>query len=545
MNIINIQDFFNFEKNSPINRIAYSKNDAIYKLQIMKKMKQLGMKIAIDDVGNICGTLPGKHEKSKSFVLGSHTDSVTDGGQFDGPVGVYMALKAIENFKDSGQPQYGNLKAIIYACEESTRFKTACLGSYYLNGKLPYEKLETLKDKNGITFNDAIAEYKNYIFSHLAEYNLDLSDIELVDKVLNQKEISEAIEAHIEQANTLSDSSISIGGVTSIVKPLRGTIKVNGKNSIITSAQIITDLNELALEDVKNGKNETYRITVPEFHTKVTDSNEQTIFRKTDTNNILLITAHGESNHSGATPMNERKDAVLALSHLILKLNELQAENPNLSFEFLSSSTNIWGANQIQDNANIAIKIEPAALAGIVKEYAEEIKQAHKVSFDISETTHISVQKNPEVELFVDVRQQYPATAKNTEKKLYELFKNIQESEKYTDSTIDFRITTMDTPVKTSPELLENISKICYERKYPCKLMQSWAGHDLACILNPDISNGKKILFFIPSEGGSHNPNESTTQQSINIGTEVYSDLLKERILNLKDKSKKHSDIER
>ena len=103
----------------------------------------------------------------------------------------------------------------------------------------------------------------------------------------------------------------------------------------------------------------------------------------------------------------------------------------------------------------------------------------------------------------------------------------------------------MDTPVKTSPELLENISKICYERKYPCKLMQSWAGHDLACILNPDISNGKKILFFIPSEGGSHNPNESTTKQSINIGTEVYSDLLKERILNLKDKSKKHSDIER
>ena len=320
MNIIKLDNFFNLA-NEPINRIAYTEEDAKYKLNVMKYMKELGMKITIDDVGNICGTLPGKYEKNKNFVLGSHTDSVIDGGEFDGPVGVYMALKSIENFKDSGQNQYGNLKAIIYACEESTRFKTACLGSYYLSRKLPYEKISKLVDKDNINFNDAIAEYKDYIFSHLADYNLDISDIELVDYVVDQEEISEAIEAHIEQANTLIDSSFSIGGVNSIVKPLRGSIKVDGKNSIVTSAQIITDLNEIALQESKKDKNEMYRITVPEFNT-LSNHNTKTINSNND--NLLKITAKGESNHSGATPMNCRKDAVVSLSNLILELDKIQ-----------------------------------------------------------------------------------------------------------------------------------------------------------------------------------------------------------------------------
>lgn len=541
MNIIKLDNFFNLA-NEPINRIAYTEEDAKYKLNVMKYMKELGMKITIDDVGNICGTLPGKYEKNKNFVLGSHTDSVIDGGEFDGPVGVYMALKSIENFKDSGQNQYGNLKAIIYACEESTRFKTACLGSYYLSRKLPYEKISKLVDKDNINFNDAIAEYKDYIFSHLADYNLDISDIELVDYVVDQEEISEAIEAHIEQANTLIDSSFSIGGVNSIVKPLRGSIKVDGKNSIVTSAQIITDLNEIALQESKKDKNEMYRITVPEFNT-LSNHNTKTINSNND--NLLKITAKGESNHSGATPMNCRKDAVVSLSNLILELDKIQKENPNFSFDFLSTSTKTWGANQIQNNADLILSISPAALFGTVKETADKVTNKSKVSFEFESLENATVQDTPSTELFVDVRQQYPATANKTRDTLYDLLKGIQESDKYGDSSINFKITTMDIPVRTSPELLENITKICYEKKYPCKIMQSWAGHDLACILNPDISNGKKVLFFIPSEGGSHNPNETTSKQNIEIGTEVYSDLVSQRISHLREKCIKNNEQSR
>ena len=53
--------------------------------------------------------------------MGSHTDSVFDGGQFDGPVGVYMALKTVESIKESKQKRFGNIKVVIFSCEESSR----------------------------------------------------------------------------------------------------------------------------------------------------------------------------------------------------------------------------------------------------------------------------------------------------------------------------------------------------------------------------------------------------------------------------------------
>lgn len=98
MSIINIENFFDFENHEAVNRLAYTEEDAKYKLRCMKYMQDLGMKISIDDVGNICGTLKGNKSQG-TLLIGSHTDSVSDGGQFDGPVGVYMALKSAEDFK--------------------------------------------------------------------------------------------------------------------------------------------------------------------------------------------------------------------------------------------------------------------------------------------------------------------------------------------------------------------------------------------------------------------------------------------------------------
>lgn len=231
--------------------------------------------------GNICGTFPADFSKNKTLVTGSHTDSVKNGGQFDGPVGVYMSLKSAENFKNSSKKQYGNLKTIIYACEESERFHKACLGSFYLSGELSYEQLANLTDENGVTFADAVAEYKDYIFSHLAEYGIDLNNIELVDKVISEADITEAIEAHIEQSEILSASDIPIGIVDSIGKPLRGTISVSGNTPIVTSAKIISYLNELSLQSKTDDAEESLRITVPQFDTKSTLDNAELVTQRT------------------------------------------------------------------------------------------------------------------------------------------------------------------------------------------------------------------------------------------------------------------------
>ena len=83
MSIVKSKDFFKFGIQEPINRIAYSEEDADYKLMCMKRMQDLGMKIKIDELGNITGTLPGNGKTKKKLVMGSHTDSVFNGGQYD------------------------------------------------------------------------------------------------------------------------------------------------------------------------------------------------------------------------------------------------------------------------------------------------------------------------------------------------------------------------------------------------------------------------------------------------------------------------------
>ena len=194
MSLINLDDFFEFGNQAPINRIAYTKEDTKFKLKCIKAMQDLGREISIDYAGNICGTLKGDIAKGRTFVMGSHTDSVFDGGQFDGPVGVYMALKAVEDFKNSNAEQQGDLKVVIYACEESSRFSKACLGSHYLSGELSLEQLASLKDKQGMTFEKAVAEYRKYLLSNAKANGIDISRIMHVDKVLSQEEIAIAVE---------------------------------------------------------------------------------------------------------------------------------------------------------------------------------------------------------------------------------------------------------------------------------------------------------------------------------------------------------------
>ena len=140
---IKLEEFFEFGKNEPIQRLAYNKNDVEYKLQIIKKMKELGMKVKIDRAGNICATLEGNGKSNKSILMCSHTDSVKDGGQYDGPAGVVSGLKVVESVVEkveAGELELdSDLKLVVWACEESARFRKACLGSKWIQGLLKAE----------------------------------------------------------------------------------------------------------------------------------------------------------------------------------------------------------------------------------------------------------------------------------------------------------------------------------------------------------------------------------------------------------------------
>lgn len=426
-----LEDFFEFGKNEPINRIAYTNADAEYKMLVMKHMQEIGMKLKMDECGNICGVLG---EGKPITVMGSHTDSVSNGGQYDGPVGVISALMAI-NDTLKGKNIKGTMILSIYACEESTRFKQACIGSRYLAGELSKEdflkiatkhKDEVLlmndmsdssniecgmeyTDNEDVLLIDAISYFRKYIEENKSKYGI--KDIDYVDKIFDPNTVDSCLEMHIEQYEILQNSGNQIGIVNSIVAPLRGDIEVLGK-----------------------------------------------------------------SGHSGSTPMDKRIDAVRAASKFIEKVSEL-AEKPNSGFRvtFPKFQTNTWGANQIQNR----------------------------------------------VELFMDMRQQTPLTAKKSIDTVYEKLKKVAEKTKV---NFEFRVGTEENPTKTDERINKKIQEICEENDIKSVVMPSWAGHDTAHLKN-------SALLFIPSTGGSHNKDENTTKQDIETGISVYSKYLEERVL--------------
>lgn len=99
MSKVKLDDFFEFGEKIPINRLAFTEDDIKYKLQVIKMMKKLGMTVTMDKIGNICGEMKLGNGQGKTIAIGSHTDSVYDGGQYDGPVGVISGLKVAESAK--------------------------------------------------------------------------------------------------------------------------------------------------------------------------------------------------------------------------------------------------------------------------------------------------------------------------------------------------------------------------------------------------------------------------------------------------------------
>lgn len=160
----NLKDFFEIDTNDvpvkkPINRNAYTLEDLKYKLKWIKAGQELGGEVTMDEMCNFCITLPGKVRTDKSVICLSHTDSVDNGGQFDGPLGVYAAFKTAEDIVKSGKQNAINYKMVICACEESTRFEgIACLGSKFLRGdNLDFDAIIS---REGTSLRECIAYFK-------------------------------------------------------------------------------------------------------------------------------------------------------------------------------------------------------------------------------------------------------------------------------------------------------------------------------------------------------------------------------------------------
>src|SRR5437588_6162518 len=118
------------------------------------KIAELGVGVSADSAGNNWVTLPGA--STKTVIVGSHLDSVPNGGWLDGCLGVLAALEALRMHAASTPPV--TLRLVDWADEEGARFGRSLLGSSAAAGSLKIDEVRELKDRDGTRLVDALAE---------------------------------------------------------------------------------------------------------------------------------------------------------------------------------------------------------------------------------------------------------------------------------------------------------------------------------------------------------------------------------------------------
>jgi allantoate deiminase len=165
-------------------------------------MREAGMSVREDAAGNIIGRHPAGRPGAKTFLLGSHLDTVRDAGRFDGPLGVLVAIACIQQLRDAGRPLPFAVEAIGFADEEGVRFQSACLGSRALTGRLSAADLART-DADGVTMAEALRRFGGN------PDELDLARRE-PQALLGYAEV------HIEQGPALELAGQAVGVVTGI-----------------------------------------------------------------------------------------------------------------------------------------------------------------------------------------------------------------------------------------------------------------------------------------------------------------------------------------
>ena len=116
------------------------------------------LRIERDGNGNVVAWWEPVGATGQAVVTGSHLDSVTEGGAYDGPLGVVSALAAIDTLRDRGVRPDRPIGVSVFVEEEGSRFGLACLGSRLATGVLAPEKAAALTDRRGVRLDEAMAE---------------------------------------------------------------------------------------------------------------------------------------------------------------------------------------------------------------------------------------------------------------------------------------------------------------------------------------------------------------------------------------------------
>ena len=175
-----------------------------------KAMQNAGAVTRIDAAGNLIGTVPGRRPELGTIMLGSHSDTVPDGGRFDGVAGVVVALEVARALHDRGIVLDHTVEIVDFLAEEVSIFGVSCIGSRGLSGTRPDDWLA--RESQGLTLEQGIAQVGGD-----------------PHKSAQRDDIKAFFELHIEQGPVLQDEQLDVGVVTAIAGITRIEIIVEGR----------------------------------------------------------------------------------------------------------------------------------------------------------------------------------------------------------------------------------------------------------------------------------------------------------------------------
>jgi allantoate deiminase len=178
-------------------------------------LEPVGLRCEMDAAGNLSAVLPGTDPARPRLVLGSHLDTVVDGGRWDGALGVLVAADCVELLAEASTPPVCDVEILVFADEEGVRFGTGCFGSRALGGWVPASELERV-DADGVSLQEALDAHTQ------GRGALDSA-------TRDPRTLGAFLEIHIEQARTLEQLDLPIGIVSAIAGNTRAELRFDGR----------------------------------------------------------------------------------------------------------------------------------------------------------------------------------------------------------------------------------------------------------------------------------------------------------------------------
>ena len=202
-----------------ITRDAYGKGEQFAHDLIVRHGREMSLEVTHDAARNTYLTLPGSDRSLPSVIIGSHLDSVANGGNFDGAAGVIAGLIAVKSLVSMNFRPVCDVTVMGVRAEESVWFEQSYIGSRSALGQLSSQALKAPRVDTRKTLEDYIREAGG--------------DPELIRRgqpFLKKEQVRAFLEVHIEQAPALVDAKCSIGIATGIPGNFRyPNVKVTGE----------------------------------------------------------------------------------------------------------------------------------------------------------------------------------------------------------------------------------------------------------------------------------------------------------------------------